>query len=160
MVLTATYNPYLVGLSILVATYASCTALGLGGRLAAARGLARRMLVAVAAITMGGGIGATALCRHAPFIISIPMSYDVGPTTLSLLVAIFATGVGFYVMSGDSASPLRLIASSILDNTSACLRWLAAKSHGLGVGSAISPSIVESYGGRLRATDDARHGRL
>jgi C4-dicarboxylate-specific signal transduction histidine kinase len=39
------------------------------------------------------------------------MSYDIGLTTLSLVVAIFVTGVGFYVISRQSASPLRLVLS-------------------------------------------------
>ena len=43
MVVTGTYDPYLVALSILVASFASYTALDLGGHVAAARGLARRV---------------------------------------------------------------------------------------------------------------------
>jgi NO-binding membrane sensor protein with MHYT domain len=38
MVITGTYDPYLVALSILVATFASYTALDLGGRVAPAQG--------------------------------------------------------------------------------------------------------------------------
>src|SRR5437588_510870 len=56
MVVTGTYDPYLVALSILVASFASYTALDLGGHVAGARGLARRVWLAAAAITMGGGI--------------------------------------------------------------------------------------------------------
>ncbi len=48
MVVTGTYDPYLVALSILVAAFASYTALDLGGRVAAARGLARRLWLAAA----------------------------------------------------------------------------------------------------------------
>ncbi len=47
------------------------------------------------------------------FVMPIPMSYDIGLTTLSLLVAIFVTGGGFYVISRRSASPLRLVLSGI-----------------------------------------------
>src|ERR1700745_2842230 len=47
------------------------------------------------------------------FVMPIPMSYDIGLTTLSLLVAIFVTGGGFYVISRQSASPLRLVLSGI-----------------------------------------------
>ncbi|MEA2795034.1 MAG: hypothetical protein QOI87_2414, partial [Bradyrhizobium sp.] len=42
-----------------------------------------------------------------------PMSYDIGLTTLSLVVAIFVTGGGFYVISRQSGSPLRLVLSGI-----------------------------------------------
>src|SRR5882762_8111729 len=52
MVVTGTYNPYLVALSILVAAFASYTALDLGGRMGGARGLVRRAWLVAAAITM------------------------------------------------------------------------------------------------------------
>jgi C4-dicarboxylate-specific signal transduction histidine kinase len=47
------------------------------------------------------------------FIMPIPMSYDIGLTILSLVVAILVTGVGFYVISRPGASPLRLVLSGI-----------------------------------------------
>jgi NO-binding membrane sensor protein with MHYT domain len=47
------------------------------------------------------------------FIMPIPMSYDIGLTTLSLVVAIFVTGVGFYGISRQNTSPLRLVLSGI-----------------------------------------------
>src|ERR1700694_5450290 len=56
MVVTGTHDPYLVALSILVACFASYTALDLAGHVGAARGLARRAWLVAAAITMGGGI--------------------------------------------------------------------------------------------------------
>jgi NO-binding membrane sensor protein with MHYT domain len=111
MVVTGTYDPYLVALSILVATLASYTALDLGGRVAAARGLARRMWLAAAAITMGGGIWSMHFIAMLAFTMPTPMSYDIGLTTLSLVVAMFVTGGGFVVISRHSGSPPRLILS-------------------------------------------------
>jgi NO-binding membrane sensor protein with MHYT domain len=113
MVVTGTHDPYLVALSILVASFASYTALDLGGHVAAARGLARRAWLVAAAITMGGGIWSMHFIGMLAFVMPIPMSYDIGLTTLSLLVAIFVTGGGFYVISRQSASPLRLVLSGI-----------------------------------------------
>ena len=113
MVVTGTYDPYLVVLSILVAALASYTALDLGGRLAAARGLARRVWLAAAAITMGGGIWSMHFVAMLAFTMPTPMSYDIGLTTLSLVVAIFVTGGGFYVISRHSGSSLRLVLSGI-----------------------------------------------
>ena len=113
MVVTGKYDPYLVALSILVAALASYTALDLGGRVAAARGLARRVWLAAAAITMGGGIWSMHFVAMLAFIMPTPMSYDIGLTTLSLVVAIFVTGGGFYVISRHSGSPLRLVLSGI-----------------------------------------------
>src|SRR5882724_1637 len=113
MVVTGTHDPYLVALSILVASFASYTALDLGGHVAAAQGLARRVWLIAAAITMGGGIWSMHFIGMLAFVMPIPMSYDIGLTTLSLLVAIFVTGSGFYVISRQSASPLRLVLSGI-----------------------------------------------
>ena len=47
------------------------------------------------------------------FIMPTPMSYDIGLTTLSLVVAMFVTGGGFYVISRHSGSLLRLVLSGI-----------------------------------------------
>jgi NO-binding membrane sensor protein with MHYT domain len=80
---------------------------------AAARGLARRAWLVAAAITMGGGIWSMHFIGMLAFVMPIPMSYDIRLTTLSLLVAIFVTGGGFYVISRQSASPLRLVLSGI-----------------------------------------------
>src|ERR1700741_5307597 len=113
MILTGTYNPYLVALSILVASFASYTALDLGGHVGAARGLARRAWLAAAAITMGGGIWSMHFIGMLAFVMPIPMSYDIGLTIVSLVVAILVTGGGFYVIGRQNASMLRLVLSGI-----------------------------------------------
>src|SRR5271156_534164 len=113
MFVTGTYNPYLVALSILVACFASYTALDLSGHLGTARGFARRGWLVAAALTMGGGIWSMHFVAMLAFIMPIPMSYDIGLTILSLVVAIFVTGGGFYVISRRSASPLRLVVSGV-----------------------------------------------
>jgi NO-binding membrane sensor protein with MHYT domain len=113
MVVTGTHDPYLVVLSILVASFASYTALDLAGRVGSARGLARRLWLVAAAIMMGSGIWSMHFVAMLAFIMPIPMSYDIGLTTLSLVVAILVTSGGFYVISRQSASPLRLVQSGI-----------------------------------------------
>src|SRR5882724_12793544 len=113
MVVTGTHDPYLVALSILVASFASYPALDLSGHVAPARGFARSVWLAAAALTMGGGIWSMHFVAMLAFIMPIPMSYDIGLTTLSLVVAILVTGGGFYVISRRRASPLRLALSGI-----------------------------------------------
>src|SRR4030081_3837371 len=113
MVVTGTHDPYLVALSILVASFASYTALDLSGHVGAARGFARRVWLVAAAITMGGGIWSMHFVAMLAFIMPTPMSYDIGLTILSLVVAISVTGGGFYVISCQRASPLRLVLSGI-----------------------------------------------
>jgi NO-binding membrane sensor protein with MHYT domain len=108
MVLAGTYDPYLVALSISVACFASYTALDLSTHVRPARGLARQIWLVAAAITMGGGIWSMHFVAMLAFIMPTPMSYDIGLTALSLVVAILVTGGGFYVISRLGASSLRL----------------------------------------------------
>src|ERR1700692_1534277 len=113
MVLAGTHDPYLVALSILIACFASYTALDLSGHVPSAQGFARRMWLLAAAITMGGGIWSMHFVAMLAFIMPTPMSYDIGLTTVSLVVAMFVTGGGFYVISRHSGSPLHLVLSGI-----------------------------------------------
>lgn len=113
MVVTGTHDPYLVALSILVASFASYTALDLSGHVGATRGFARRAWLVAAAITMGGGIWSMHFVAMLAFIMPTPMSYDIGLTALSLVVAMFVSGGGFYVISRQSQSLLRLVLSGI-----------------------------------------------
>ena len=113
MIATGTHDPYLVALSVLVAFLASYTALDLGGRVGTARGLARRVWLVAAAITMGGGIWSMHFVAMLAFKMPIPMSYDIGLTILSLVMAIVVTSGGFYVISRHKASPPHLVLSGV-----------------------------------------------
>jgi NO-binding membrane sensor protein with MHYT domain/nitrogen-specific signal transduction histidine kinase len=113
MVVTGTYNPHLVALSILVAAFASYTALDLGGRVAATGGVAPRMWLVTAAIAMGGGIWSMHFIAMLAFNMPTPMSYDIGLTALSLVVAILVTGAGFYFINRQRALPLSFVFSGV-----------------------------------------------
>ncbi len=113
MLVTGTHDPYLVVLSILVASFASYTALDLGAHAGVARGLARRVWLVAAAITMGSGIWSMHFVGMLAFIMPMPISYDIGLTIVSLVVAIVVTSGGFYILSRQSASPLRLSVSGV-----------------------------------------------
>src|SRR3954462_4579583 len=83
MIVTAKYDPSLVALSILVAGFASYTALDLGGGLALAQGPTHRVptppiWLAAAALTMGGGIWSMHFVAMLAFELPMPVSYDVG----------------------------------------------------------------------------------
>jgi NO-binding membrane sensor protein with MHYT domain len=113
MVITGTYDPYLVALSILVATFASYTALDLGGLVAPAQGLTHRIWLVAAALILGGGIWSMHFVAMLAFVLPMPMSYDVGLTVLSLVLAILATSGGFYVISRPGVSRPRLVLSGV-----------------------------------------------
>jgi NO-binding membrane sensor protein with MHYT domain/two-component sensor histidine kinase len=112
MVVTGTYDPYLVALSILVAGFASYTAFDLGD-VALAQGPTHRIWLAAAALALGGGIWSMHFVAMLAFVLPMPMSYDVGLTVLSLMLAILATGGGFYVISRPGVSRTRLVLSGV-----------------------------------------------
>ena len=108
-----TYNPYLVALSILVASFASYTALDLGGRVPPAQGATHRGWLAAAAVIMGGGIWSMHFVAMLAFVLPMPMSYDVGLTVLSLVLAILAASGSFYMISRPGVSRARLVLSGV-----------------------------------------------
>jgi PAS domain S-box-containing protein len=113
MIVTGTYDPYLVALSILVACFASYTALDLGGRVQVSQGLARGGWLAIAAIVMGGGIWSMHFIAMLAFLMPMPVSFDLSLTALSLVVAIAVTGIGFYAIGTRRATHLQLALSGL-----------------------------------------------
>jgi PAS domain S-box-containing protein len=111
MSVTGSYDPYLVALSFAVACFASYTALDLGTRIRASSGWSRRAWLATAAVAMGGGIWSMHFIAMLAFVMPMPVTYDVGLTVLSLVVAIAVTGVGFYEMGTRQATILQLALS-------------------------------------------------
>ncbi len=113
MIVTGSYDSYLVALSILVACFASYTALDLGGRVRVSQGWSRRGWLAIAAIAMGGGIWSMHFIAMLAFLMPMPVNFDVGLTSLSLVVAIAVTGIGFYVIGTRRATHVQLALSGL-----------------------------------------------
>src|SRR3546814_5031331 len=67
----------------------------------------------VAALTMGGGIWSMHFVAMLAFVLPMPMSYDIGLTVLSLMLAILITSGGFYVISRPGISRPRLVLSGV-----------------------------------------------
>lgn len=113
MSITGTYDPYLVALSVLVASFASYTALDLGGRVVPAERRTHPIWLAAAALIMGGGIWSMHFVAMLAFMLPMPMSYDLALTVVSLILAIGAASGGFYVISRPGASRPRLVLSGV-----------------------------------------------
>jgi PAS domain S-box-containing protein len=113
MTVIGSYDSSLVALSILVACFASYTALDLGGRVRVSHGWARRGWLAIAAIAMGGGIWSMHFIAMLAFIMPMPVSFDLGLTAFSLVVAMAVTGIGFYVIGTRRATRLQLALSGL-----------------------------------------------
>lgn len=96
---------------------ASYAALDLGGRVLASKGWKRILWLAMAAVAMGGGIWSMHFIAMLAFVLPVPVDYDFKLTAISLLVAILATGAGFYVVAGDPQRRRRLAFGGVLIGT-------------------------------------------
>lgn len=99
MYMHGTYNPWLVTLSVIIATLASYTALDLAGRVTAARGRSRQLWLAGGAICMGVGIWSMHFVGMLAFQLPITMSYDPWLVVLSVTVAIAASALALDTVS-------------------------------------------------------------
>ncbi len=89
------YNPGLVALSVVIAVFASYAALDLGARLRRPDSGPSWAWGTGAALAMGGGIWAMHFVGMLAFEMGLPAAYDLGLTTLSLVIAIASTGGAF-----------------------------------------------------------------
>jgi len=106
---TASHDPVLVALSILIAALASYTALDLATRMRAASGRARPAWLAAAATAMGGGIWSMHFVGMLAFNLpGIEISYDPFLTLLSLVIPIVVAAAAFAVVG---RRPQALLAS-------------------------------------------------
>lgn len=113
--MTGTYNSALVFLSIVVACFASYTALDLArriGSLATAR--YRRFWLGGGAFALGVGIWSMHFIGMLAFAMPIPLGYDFLLTLLSLLIAIAVSLLVLHTVSGAHLSLGRLLVSGIL----------------------------------------------
>ena len=92
------HEPWLVALSIAIAVQGSFVGLSLARGIDSAEGFHRRLAIAGSAITLATGVWSMHFVAMLAFIMPTPMSFDIELTTLSLVVAIFVTGGGFYVI--------------------------------------------------------------
>ncbi len=114
MIVVGTYDSLLVGVSVLIAIFASYSALDLAGRVRASAGWARRTWLAASALAMGGGIWSMHFLAMLAFRIpGMEVAYDPGLTLLSLLVPIGVTGASFVVMSRFGVSWRSLVGAGL-----------------------------------------------
>jgi len=115
MTVAGTHDLILVILSIVLAAFASYTALDLASRARAGKGWAYQAWLAAAAFAMGGGIWSMHFVAMLAYSMpGMPVHYHVGLTLLSLVLPILATGAGFFVVSRKPVGPVVLVASGLL----------------------------------------------
>ncbi|ARV59466.1 PAS domain S-box protein [Nostocales cyanobacterium HT-58-2] len=110
----STYDPLLVVLSIVIAVFASYTALDLTGRVTVSQGWARRAWLIGGAIVMGIGIWSMHFVAMLAFSLPIPMGYDVLTVILSVLPAIVASGGALFLTSRPILNVQQLLIGGVL----------------------------------------------
>ena len=113
--MVGTYNSLLVLLSILVAIFVSYTALSLSARVAHAKNGANTGLWVVGgALAMGCGIWSMHFIGMLAFSLPIPLTYDLGLTIASLVIAIAISGFALSVASNPEISIVQLSFSAAI----------------------------------------------
>jgi len=97
--LVGSYNTVFVALSLAVAILASYTALDLASRITASRGAAAASWLLGGAFAMGTGIWSMHFVGMLAFRLPIPMSYDVGITLASMLIAVVVSAFALLTVS-------------------------------------------------------------
>ncbi|WP_194720571.1 putative bifunctional diguanylate cyclase/phosphodiesterase [Noviherbaspirillum malthae] len=103
-------------LSIAIAVFASFVAFNLTGRVAAARSRrAAACWLAGSALSMGTGIWAMHFIGMLALKLAIPVFYDLGPTVLSLLIAIGVSAYSLHILNLPSGrKPQLLVAGAVM----------------------------------------------
>ena len=103
--ITGQHDLRLVVVAAMICLFACFTAFSLTERAQTAKGLVRNAWLAAAALITGCGVWATHFVAMLAFQPGLPVSYDVGLTALSVLIAILVSGVG-YLIAFDRNRPL------------------------------------------------------
>jgi PAS domain S-box-containing protein len=105
------YNPALVAFSVIIAVFASYTALALGARVSASRGRFRLAWLVGGSVAMGIGIWSMHFVGMLAHRLPVPVTYAVPLWLLSMVVAVFASAVSLLV-AGRPVLPRAALAAA------------------------------------------------
>ncbi|WP_339477689.1 putative bifunctional diguanylate cyclase/phosphodiesterase [Pseudomonas sp. RL_5y_Pfl2_69] len=111
---SASYSPSLVFISLCVAILASYTALDLSGRIATARGRAVYLWIGGGALAMGFGVWSMHFIGMLALELPLTLGYDLGLTLWSLLVAILSSGFALWLVSQPRLPALQLLFGALI----------------------------------------------
>ena len=141
MLMASSYDYRLVILSVVIAIFASYAALDLAGRVTATRGWAQLAWLSSGASAMGFGIWSMHYIGMLAFSLPVPVSYDWPTVVVSLLAAVFASGVALYVVSRETMSVLQAGVGSIFMGIG------IAAMHYIGMSSMRTRAVCQFHGG-------------
>src|SRR5689334_4736497 len=116
----ATYNVWLVSLSIVVAITVAFTALKLAGRVAESGPSGGRLWLLGGAVAMGIGIWSMHFIGMLAYSVSIPLRYNIVTTLLSLVIAILTSGFALAIASRRDLSLNRLTLGAVFMGAGIC----------------------------------------
>jgi NO-binding membrane sensor protein with MHYT domain/signal transduction histidine kinase len=116
----ATYNPWLVTLSVIVAILVSYTALRLTERVAGAERRAGRLWLLGGAASMGIGIWSMHFIGMLAFSVAIPLRYNILTNLLSLFIGMLTSLFALSISSRRDLSLRRLAVSSVFMGAGIC----------------------------------------
>ncbi|NHZ43465.1 EAL domain-containing protein [Massilia sp. CCM 8693] len=120
---------------------ASYTAINLTGRVVATRGRASTLWLAGGALAMGCGIWSMHFIGMLAFSLPIRMSYDIGITMLSLLVAIGVSAFALRIVTRPSVSRMHYLVGGLLMGFGICgMHYMGM--HAMNMSPAISYDVV------------------
>ena len=111
---SASYSPALVFISLCVAILASYTALDLSARIATARGRTVYLWIGGGALAMGFGVWSMHFIGMLALELPLTLGYDLGLTLWSLLVAILSSGFALWLVSQPRLPALQLLFGALI----------------------------------------------
>jgi two-component system, sensor histidine kinase and response regulator len=109
----SSYDYRLVALSILISLLASYAALEIAGRVSSARGMVRALWLGCGAVAMGVGIWSMHYVGMLALRLPIPVRYDWPTVLVSLLAAVLASAIMFFVVSRRKMGFILAIVGSV-----------------------------------------------
>src|SRR5688572_19028072 len=110
----AVYNFHLVALSLIVAIFASYTALELAGRVSQNQGLKSWAWLVGGAVSMGTGIWSMHFIGMLAFQLPVALAYDTSYTMLSMAIAIVVSGLALFVLRHPTLTAANILAGGTL----------------------------------------------
>ncbi|MHB1286663.1 MAG: EAL domain-containing protein [Leptospirales bacterium] len=111
--MTGTYDPLLVVLSVIIATFASYTTFSLVSRISGSTGKVRLMWLSGGACSMGIGIWSMHFIGMLSFRFPVLVTYSIPITLLSLLIAIMTSGFALDIVSRKKLGVKTLVMSGL-----------------------------------------------
>jgi two-component system, sensor histidine kinase and response regulator len=142
-VMSFSYDPFQVGLSVLIAIAASYAALDLAGRVMAKRKVVRAAWLAGGAFSMGSGIWTMHFVGMLAFHLPVPVFYYWPTVAAALFIAIMASAAALYIVTrGRMGSRYALISGTVLGLGVAALHYLGMQAMRMDATYTLNPIIV------------------